>query len=135
MIHFLDFRIFWIFWISGFFRILFFLFQFLFEKDKFFNFIFCKIFICYFHFLFLFFYFSAKFRAKKIVPILKIPKVNELEAPFSYYSRNCYLVPGVQIVRTSYLRLKTTREGREQNCSHFMKSKMSRGLIQRGHES
>ena len=47
------------------------------------------LFLYFVKFLFFYFYFfdfSAKFRAKKkIVPILKIPKVNELEPAFSIY--------------------------------------------------
>ena len=85
---FLDFfgRIFWKdfldFWIFGFFRILISCSNFDLKKINFlilyfFQFLFF-IFI-FLYFLFLFFDYSAKFRAKKIVPIFEIPKVNESE--------------------------------------------------------
>ena len=84
---FLDFRIFLDF--SGFFRILISCSNFDLKKINFlilyfFQFLFF-IFI-FLYFLFLFFDYSAKFRAKKIVPIFEIPKVNESETPFSIYS-------------------------------------------------
>ena len=77
---FLDFRIFLDF--SGFFRILISCSNFDLKKINFlilyfFQFLFF-IFI-FLYFLFLFFDYSAKFRAKKIVPIFEIPKVNESE--------------------------------------------------------
>ena len=89
---FLDFWIFGFFWIfpdfSGFFRILISCSNFDLKKINFlilyfFQFLFF-IFI-FLYFLFLFFDYSAKFRAKKIVPIFEIPKVNESETPFSIY--------------------------------------------------
>ena len=78
-----------VFSISGFFRIFpdfNFLSQFLFEKEKFFIFVFCKNFYFFYIFIFYFFIFLLNSVQKKLSQFWKFPKVNVPEPAFSYYS-------------------------------------------------
>ena len=91
---FLDFRIFLDF--SGFFRILISCSNFDLKKINFlilYFFQFLFFIVIFLYFLFLFFDYSAKFRAKKIVPIFEIPKVNVL-GRISGFVRICPVLSG-----------------------------------------